>query len=400
MVFAISNQVSLKYVEESTLGTTPATPTLIEVRFTEEDMNYNVDFITSQEIRADRMVPDTIQVAASADGSITGELSYASYDDWLEGALFTDWVTTGSELGPVTDVAIVKVGGTPNTWTLTQVAAALASQSWVVGQFIRVAGFDTAGTFWAEITSIAAGTLGIRPMTDVASEAAGDSVTITPLNFVRNGVVRHSYTIQKAFTDLTTPEYLNFTGCVVDSLTMTIEAGSILGVEFGFIGTGAAMTETQFSGSSTTAANTNDVMNAVGNVAAIVFDGDPGASTIFFQSVEIELDNGVRGQDAVGTLGFVGVVPGRMSITGSVELYFEDSTLYDKFIAATTFSLTFMVADAAGNRYIIQVPRAKYTSMEVVAGGLDEDVFLSAEFEGIINSAGTYQFQIARQAAA
>ena len=397
MVFAISNQVSIKYVEESTLGTTPGTPTLIEVRFTEEDLNFNVDFITSDEIRSDRMVPDTVQVAASADGSISGELSYASYDDWFEGALFSDWVTTATAEAAQTDISITKSAGTPNTWTLDSAALAdFSDNNFVVGTWIKVEGFSTAGTFWAQITSIATLSLGIAPTTDIASEAAGDSVTVTPLEHLRNGTTRHSYTIQKAFTDLTTPEYNNFTGCVCDSLTMTIEAGSILNVEFGWIGTGAAMTETQFAGSSTTAANTNDVMNAVGNVAAIIFDQDAGAGTLYFQSLEIELDNNVRGQDAVGTLGFVGVVPGRMNLTGSIELYFEDSTLYDKFVAATSFNLSFMVADGSGNRYIVTVPRAKYTSMEIVAGGLDEDVFVSAEFEGIIDSTGTYQFQLSR----
>jgi len=397
MVFAISNQVSIKYVEEVTLGTTPGTPTLQEVRFTEEDMNFNVDFITSDEIRADRMVPDTVQVAASADGSISGELSYASYDDWLEGALFSDWVTTATAEGAQTDISITKTGGTPNTWTIDSAALAdFTDNGFLVGMYIKVTGFSVAGTFWAKITSIATLSLGIEPTTDIATEAAGDSVTVTPLEHLRNGVTRHSYTIQKGFTDLTAPEYLNFTGCVVDTLSFTIEAGSILTAEFGFIGTGAAMTETQFAGSSTNAANTNDVMNAVGNVAAIVFDGDPGANTLYFQSLEIELDNAVRGQEAVGTLGFVGVVPGRMSITGSIELYFEDSTLYDQFVAATAFTLDFMVADAAGNRYIVTIPRAKYTSMEIVAGGLDEDVFVSAEFEGIIDSTATYQFQLSR----
>ncbi|HEY7822453.1 MAG TPA: phage tail tube protein, partial [Acidimicrobiia bacterium] len=159
--FGTSNRVALRQVAESTWGTTPATPTFDAVRFTSESLNYNADFITSEEIRADRMTPDTIQVSSQAGGDINGEWSYATYDDFIEAALYGTWTTTGSALGPVTDVAIVKTTGTPNSWTLTQVAAALASQSWVVGQFVRVSGFAVAGTFYAEITSIAAGTLGI-----------------------------------------------------------------------------------------------------------------------------------------------------------------------------------------------------------------------------------------------
>jgi len=129
---------------------------------------------------------------------------------------------------------------------------------------------------------------------------------------------------------------------------------------------------------------------------AIVFDGDPGGSTFFFNSLSVNLDNALRGQEAVGTLGLIGVEAGRLQLTGSIELYFENSALFDKFRAATAFALTFQAQDAAGNVYFVTIPRAKYTSMEIVAGGTDQDIFASAQFEGIINSAGTYQYQISR----
>lgn len=397
--FGTSNRVALRQVAESTWGTTPATPTFDAVRFTSESLNYNADFITSEEIRADRMTPDTIQVSSQAGGDINGEWSYATYDDFIEAALYGTWTTTGSALGPVTDVAIVKTTGTPNSWTLTQVAAALASQSWVVGQFVRVSGFAVAGTFYAEITSIAAGTLGIAPLSDVASEAAGDSVTITPMNFVRNGTTKRSFTIQKAFTDLATQEFWNFSGARISTWSLELATGSILNTVFGVLAKDAAMTETQFSGATLNAANTNTVLNAVDNIAAIVFDGDPGGSTFYFNSLSVQLDNQLRGQEAVGTLGLIGVEAGRLALTGNIELYFENSALFDKFRAATAFSLSFQAQDAAGNVYIVTIPRAKYTSMEIVAGGSDQDIFASAQFEGIINAAGTYQYQISRLAA-
>lgn len=397
--FGTSNRVALRLVAESTWGTTPASPSLDAIRFTSESLNYNADFITSEEIRADRMTPDTIQVASSAGGDINGEWSYGSYDDLIEGAMYSDWVTTGSALGPETTLAIVKTSGTPNTWTITDSGSGLAANSWVVGQFIKVEGFSVAGTFYAEITSIAAGTIGIYPLTDVASEAAGDSVTITPMNFIRNGTTKKSFTIQKEFEDLATPEFMNFTGARVANWSLELATGSILNTSFGILAKDAAMAEAQFGSATENAASTTTVLNAVDNIASIAFDGDPGGNTFYFNSLSIELDNNLRGQEAVGTLGFIGVEAGRLSLTGSIELYFENSTLFDKFKAATTFSLSFLAQDAAGNVYIVNIPRAKYTEMEIVAGGLDQDIFVSASFEGIINSAGTYQYQISRLAA-
>lgn len=400
MTFGTTNAVALRYIAETTWGTTPATPTLQNLRYTSEALNYNAEFITSEEIRSDRMTTDTIQVSSSSDGDVNGEWSYGTHDDFIEGAMFEDWVTTGSTVSSATDIGITKTGGTPNTWTLDSSSTDYSAQSWVVGQFLRVAGFTTAGTFYAEITGTPASTsVAISPLTDVASEAAGDSVTITPMNYIRNGTTKKSYTIQKEFTDLTTPEFFNFTGARVSTWALELATGSILTSSFGFIAKDAQMTETQFAGSSTSAANTNTVLNAVDNVAAISFDGDPGANQYYFNSLSFTLDNSLRGQEAVGTLGFIGVEGGKLNITGSLELYFEDSALFDNFRATTTFNLSFLAQDTAGNSYIVTFPRCKHSNMEIVSGGSDQDVFASAEFTAIINAAGTYQIQVSRIAA-
>ena len=160
------------------------------------------------------------------------------------------------------------------------------------------------------------------------------------------------------------------------------------------------MTQAQFAGANIQAANTNTVMNAVDNIASIVFDGDPGGDQYYFNSLSIELDNSLRGQEAVGVLGYIGVEPGSLKLSGSIELYFENGALYTRFKNAQGFSISFVARDLAGNTYIVTIPRAKFTSMEIVAGGLDQDIFAKAELQGLINAAGTYQFQLSRLAAA
>lgn len=397
--FGTSNRVALRQVEETIWGTTPATPTLKAIRFTSESLNYNASFITSEEIRADRMTPDTIQVSSQAGGDINCEWSYGTYDDFIAAALYGQWADTGTTITDDTAFAITKTSGTPNVWTLDNASTDLSAQSWAVGQFLKIEGFATAGTFFAEITEITAGAVTIAPLSDVATEAAGDAVTVTPMGYVRNGTTKCSFSIQKAFTDLNTPELWNFTGSRISTWNLELATGSILTTSFGVLSQDANMTETQFSGATITPANTNTVLNAVDNIASIVFDGDPGGSTFFFNSLSVALDNSLRGQEAVGTLGLIGVEAGRLAVTGAVELYFENSTLFDRFRAAAAFSLSFLAQDAQGNSYIVTIPRAKYTSMEIVAGGTDQDIFASAQFEGIINAAGTHQYQISRLSA-
>lgn len=399
MTFAVSNRVTLRYVAESSFGITPASPTLQNLRFVSESLNYNADFIVSEEIRADRMVPDTVQVSASAAGDINGELSYGTYDDIIEAAMFSDWITNATNEGAQSDITLTKTGGTPNTWDITSAALAdFTDNNFVIGQVVRILGYATAGTFYARITSIATLVLGIAPFQDVATEASGASISVEPLEFVRNGVIAKSFTIQKEFGDLVTPEFWNFTGSRIGTFGLELATGSILNASFSAMALDAVMTESQFGSASIVAANVNTVMNAVDNVATITFDGDAGGTPFFFNALSIDLDNGLRGQEAISTLGFLGIEPSRLSITGSIELYFESSELFDNFRAATSFSLDFRVADPSGNEYVITIPRAKYTSMDITAGGLDQDIFASSEFEVIIDSTGVYMYQISRRA--
>lgn len=93
-----TNRVQLSYVRETLLGTTPGSPALKECRYTGETLANNINSLTSDEIRSDRMVPDHIPVGAQNAGDINFELSYpldrTFFSDFLEMALFSSWVNS------------------------------------------------------------------------------------------------------------------------------------------------------------------------------------------------------------------------------------------------------------------------------------------------------------------
>lgn len=92
---ATSNRTELRYVAEATFGTTPASPTLKYLRFKGESLNPNFETVRSEEIRADRNDVDLIKVGSKAAGNIEFELSYGSYDDFLEALMCSTWVVDG-----------------------------------------------------------------------------------------------------------------------------------------------------------------------------------------------------------------------------------------------------------------------------------------------------------------
>ncbi len=306
MSFGSSNDVTVRYIEEVTPGTTPATPALKELRITGESLNYNISNITSQEVRNDRMVSDLIQVSGDASGDINFEMSADTFDDLLESALAARWITDALE----------------------------------------------------------------------------------------NGTERITYTMQKEIANITTPQFINFTGAQIGGLNLDFQVGQVLTGSFSILALGSTISATQIVGATFPAVTSTDVMNAVGNLTDIEVDGVP--STAKFQSLSMQLTNNLRPQDAIGSLSHVGVALGQLEITGNMNLYFEDATMYSKFLNGTSFSLAFTVQDAATNSYTFTLPKVKFETGSVVAGGLDQDVLLAATWRAIRDGATDRMIQITR----
>ena len=147
------------------------------------------------------------------------------------------------------------------------------------------------------------------------------------------------------------------------------------------MGLGATVDTAAIAGQTLVAAPTNEVMNAVSNVLQIEFDGV--VSTAFFNTLNLAINNGLRPQDAIGSLPHVGIALSRLEVTGDAELYFKNNDEYNKYLNATSFSMSFRVEDAAGQAYIFTLPKVKYETGEVVAGGLDQDVFQNSTIRAI-----------------
>ena len=110
----------------------------------------------------------------------------------------------------------------------------------------------------------------------------------------------------------------------------------------------------------------------------------------------MRLDNGLRGIQAVGSLGNVDIRTGRCAVTGRVSVYFTDGALYAKYLAGTPTSLSFRVNDSAGNGYVVTLPHVKLTRGTIVAGGNDQDVLAEFDVQALRDPATDCTLQIDR----
>ncbi|MDR7034493.1 phage tail tube protein [Mesorhizobium sp. BE184] len=138
-----SNRLRLTYVEEATLGVTPASPRMRTARLTGEGLAFKPTFVNSEELRSDRMNPDPIKSGEENNGPINGELSFpvdgSPLSSWFKSLFCSTWLNTPfRDNDGVADSVITGLAAT------TDVATVLTGDAFAVGHLVRFTGFTNA----------------------------------------------------------------------------------------------------------------------------------------------------------------------------------------------------------------------------------------------------------------
>lgn len=134
---AESNRVSLRYIEEDDAcwSVTPLLGVTRELRVTSSSLTANKETQISEEIRADRMVSNIIEVGASSGGDIEGEFSVGTYDDFFQAFLGGTWTRV---------MGFDRFAGASVAWTSTSVLTISGgdfTDYFTVGQVVKTEGF-------------------------------------------------------------------------------------------------------------------------------------------------------------------------------------------------------------------------------------------------------------------
>lgn len=233
---------------------------------------------------------------------------------------------------------------------------------------------------------------------DPLIEAALASVFGAPttgLSTMKNGVLLKSFTLQKHFQDLAVPIFQNFRGCRIGGMSLDFRSGQILSGAFSVMGLDAVSTNAQITGATFTNPGAgSDVLNAVTNLIEIKKNTVAMATKI--RSMTLDLNNNLRGQEAIGTLGNVGIALGRLEVMGNIELYFENGTEYTTFLNNDDFSISFKLLDAAANYYTFTLPRVKYEEGTINSGQLDQDLMVNGKWRALYDSVSQSMIQVNR----
>lgn len=387
MALGITNRVALRLKPEATFGVTPSTGNHYLLRITGETLKYALQTTQSNEIRSDRMVTDLPLVGAGADGDINFEFSYGEFDSLLASALQGTWAAAGTN-GVTT--------GTVTTTTTSVVVTGAGSpfSNVVAGQWFRMAAnASTGNNGWWQVTSAVNGTT-----INVASGLTAGTTTGTGLvqtARLTNGTSQTSFSIERNNADLTL--FSNFRGMTPARLSLNLTPGQILTGSLSFMGKDAQATvgTTNMPGTSNASA-TNGVYNSVSNVFNVL-EGGAALTNTYVRSLQVNVDNSLRGQTAIGTLGNIGIGAGQSVITGTMELYFADATYLNKFVNNTASSLSVRVASSStGIGYVLTFPNIKYSDGGTPTPGANQDVSLSLPFQALRDTTTGAQILIDR----
>ena len=235
---------------------------------------------------------------------------------------------------------------------------------------------------------------------DVPVLAAGDNVTIKG-SMLRNpgrsaDITPQSAVIETSFHDV--GQHFVVDGLRTGGVSMEVTAGSIV--------TGSSTLQGRETKRSSLAkldnpanytvleAPATEVVSATANVGSLSVNGVEQATAI--RSIQFSIEGNLRNQQAVGSKFPVGIAAGRLNITGSIEAYFADGAMYDRFLNHETVSRAFPIIHVDKNTYYFTLPAFKVSSDPVAPGGIDQDVMETMEFSAFRDAATRCMMQIDR----
>ena len=216
----------------------------------------------------------------------------------------------------------------------------------------------------------------------------------SPANTIINGVTQKSFHIQKKLEGGTTDQYFLYKGMVVDTMELTIRNKQLVTGAFSFLGIGGSLS--QAATGTTTAANTNAVINAASHLTLRQVAVSPLPTIL---GTTIKVSNKLREQPQCASLLAAGIGAGRCEVTGSFEAYFTHKAIADMYLAGTAGGLNLTVGAVSNNKYTFNIPNLKLSNARVVVGGNDQDIVIACDYQGLYNAGIAATIQILRKVA-
>jgi hypothetical protein len=277
-----------------------------------------------------------------------------------------------------------------------------------VGEWVKVGDGDhgscsfatAANNGFCRVSAVAAHRLSFDrvPTGWAADTGTGLTLRVFTGDFLTNASTKLSNTIERQYLDHSPVDYEYFTGMTLNTLAVDAKPQAIATYTKNYIGKSASITSTRASGATDIAAPTYGVLNTSSNVGRIGFNGSTVTGPNFVLGASFNINNNIRAQTAIGSLGAVGTGNGEFTVTGKLQTYFGDPTVYNQILNNTQVSFDMRLGRADGNRetLLFDFPAIKLSSGAPSVSGKNQDVTIDAAFTAFMHATLLYTMSVGR----
>lgn len=212
-------------------------------------------------------------------------------------------------------------------------------------------------------------------------------------NVLKVGTTLKTFSIEDAANDINV--FRMFNGVTVGSLSMSVAPNQMVSTTMNLVGKDAVIT-TVSSKPTKTAASNNIPFDSCSGLIKVGNAGAAPTAVANITSVELSINNDTSAAFVVGSCSTAQLEYGMATVSGTVSAYFEDNTLYNRFINETETALEFTLNNPAGNRpYTFLIPRAKFNSADLPVSGPKSRI-MSISFSAIYDTTTNTVLQVTR----
>lgn len=388
-----ASRVKLALAEEITFGTNPGTGFNL-LRFNSESLRLDIGNVQSRQIDPTRQPSANIRVNLNASGGIVSEDSLVTpaatpigFDLLIEGALMTDFSTLVALTAQ--DINITAVSGA--TFTVSDpTSSGVLFTDVMVGDWIKMAGFAVNGTVYAHVlTKASANSItaeGVRSTGAAVVNESGQTNVSLNASTAKIGTTKKSYTIERQYSDLVTPEYSLYTGMRVNRWGLRLNAQAIFEHTFDFLGKLQSTLTTSGAGSPAAVWST-PILQAVDHFKMQMLGSFGPVTTVRISEISFDLNNNLRTEPELGVLGSTDIGVSTPTLNGTVRGYMQNADLIRLAEAGTRSKLAFRIDDGTRAR-ILAFPSVLFGTPEAFATGNDASVSFSLPFSCEADSLG------------
>lgn len=375
------------YKKETTWGTLAGNTSGKLLRRVTASFNLAKETYESGEIRTDRQVADFRHGVRSAEGSLNGELSPATYADFMGSIVGKDFAA-----GPSATGLSVTIAASGSLYTVTRATGSWLSDGFQVGMIVRLTGAGLNASNSAKnllIASMTATVLTVAVVNGSTLTAEGPIASATAngtgkVTYVpTSGHTDDSYTVEEWYSDIAQSEV--YTGMKLNSMAVQLPATGLTTVDFGFAGKDLTQKGTSQYFTSPTAQNSNGIFAAVNGVMLVA--GQPVA---LVTSADFTVERTTENATAVGSNSIADIFTGRIRVTGNMSVYFQDATFRGYFDSETPVTLVLALttdSSASSNFVTFTLPKVKLGSFTKDDGELG--IVASTSFQALVNDVTT-----------